>query len=158
MRRWTLRRRLVTVLVALLVVVAAVTGLISTLALRATLIQQVDDQVRAAGERAGGAREGPRGGGPQLPEPGPRDGFGDGRPPPGLGAPGQGAGTISLAVADRVTEAAYIDEAGDYQPLTAEQEEALAAVPADGEPRRWIFPDSVPTGSSVPRRPTATSP
>lgn len=140
MRRWTLRRRLVTVIVALLVVVAAATGIISTLTLRATLMEQLDDQVRAAGERAGGARQGPRGGGPQDVEPGAPGGLGDGSPPPGLGAPGQGAGTISLEISDGVTEAAYLDETGSYQPLTAEQEDALASVATDVQPRTIELP------------------
>ncbi|MFC8191522.1 sensor histidine kinase [Cellulomonas sp. NPDC057328] len=139
MTRWTLRRRLVTVLVALVVGVTAATGVISTLALRATLVDQLDDQVRAAGQRAGGVRAGPRVGLPWSPGSA-VDGTEARRPPPGLGVPGQAAGTIALEVVDGVTEAAYLDEDGDYQPLTAEQAAVLEDVPTDGEPQTVDLP------------------
>ena len=53
--RWTLRRRLVAVVVALLATVAAVMGLVSTLALRSSLMTQVDTRLRDASTRAADA-------------------------------------------------------------------------------------------------------
>jgi two-component system OmpR family sensor kinase len=78
--RWTLRRRLVAVVVALLATVAAVMGLVSTLALRSSLMTQVDTRLRDASTRAADApsRLG-RGAMPgQLPSGAPADGSGDG--------------------------------------------------------------------------------
>lgn len=133
MIRWTLRRRLLATIVALLVVVAAVIGTISTLALRGSLVRQADEQVRAAAQRVALARDvrlGPDG-----------DRFRDGHPPRGLSAPGQPAGTITLQVDDGVTEAGYIDENGDYQPLTQEQGAVLSGVPVDGRLHTVDLPD-----------------
>jgi two-component system OmpR family sensor kinase len=76
--RWTLRRRLVAVVVALLATVAAVMGLVSTLALRSSLMTQVDTRLRDASTRAADApsRLG-RGAMPgQLPSGAPADGSG----------------------------------------------------------------------------------
>jgi two-component system OmpR family sensor kinase len=53
--RWTLRRRLVVVVVALLATVAAVMGLVSSLALRSSLQTQIDDRLREASQRAAAA-------------------------------------------------------------------------------------------------------
>ncbi|QGQ20926.1 HAMP domain-containing protein [Cellulomonas sp. JZ18] len=124
----------------MLVGVTAATGAISTLALRATLVAQLDDQVRAAGQRAGGVRAGPGAGVPWSPDPQAVDGTQARRPPPGLGAPGQAAGTIALEVVDGTTRAAYIDDDGEYRSLTAEQADVLGGVPTDGEPRAVDLP------------------
>ncbi|MFS0702530.1 sensor histidine kinase, partial [Cellulomonas sp. 179-A 4D5 NHS] len=61
-RRWTLGRRLVAVLVGLLALVAGVVGVVSTLALRGTLTDQVDARLASASARAADA-PGPRAGG-----------------------------------------------------------------------------------------------
>ena len=53
--RWTLRRRLVAVVVALVATVAAVMGLASTLALRSSLLRQIDDRLDSASTRAAAA-------------------------------------------------------------------------------------------------------
>ncbi|WP_426594118.1 sensor histidine kinase [Cellulomonas sp. McL0617] len=50
--RWTLRRRLVVTVVALVAVVAAGMGAVTTLALRSSLVDQLDQKVSAAHERA----------------------------------------------------------------------------------------------------------
>lgn len=51
-RRLTLRQRLVAVVVALVAVVAAVMGIASTLALRGSLVDQVDERLTQSAERA----------------------------------------------------------------------------------------------------------
>lgn len=122
--RWTLRRRLVAVLVGMLVLVTAATAALSTVALRGTLVDQLDEQVLATGLRAAMVRERPgHVGGPPAGH------------PSGLGAPGQAAGTIGLEVDDGVTAAAYLDAQGDYQALTTAQQATLAAVAPDSRPR-----------------------
>jgi len=131
--RWTLRRRLVVVLIALLAVVAGTMGVASALALRGSLVGQLDSQLLAASERAEGAPSriittGPpltteRPGGPTSRE-----------LPPGLQVPGQGAGTINLFGRGGETRSGYIDEAGTFQRLTGAQIAALKALPADGKP------------------------
>jgi two-component system, OmpR family, sensor kinase len=55
--RSTLRRRLVTVVVILLAAVALVMGVVSTLALRTSLLGQIDDRLRSASQRATAAPE-----------------------------------------------------------------------------------------------------
>jgi len=50
--RWTLRRRLLATVLGLLAVVATVMGVASTLALRASLVAQMDDRLRSASQRA----------------------------------------------------------------------------------------------------------
>ncbi len=50
--RWTLRRRLVAVVLVLLAAVATVMGAVSTIALRASLLGQIDDRLRSASQRA----------------------------------------------------------------------------------------------------------
>lgn len=140
--RWTLRRRLVLVLVVLLSAMATITGVVSALALRGSLIGQLDAQLLAASDRAIGAPDrsdgygrGPGGdpGGDGVDELG-LPGADDGGLPPGLNVPGQGAGTISLFVRDGTARSGYFTSAGAFQELTEAQVTALEAVPADGTP------------------------
>ena len=115
--RWTLRRRLVLVVVALLAAMAAVTGLVSALALRASLIDQIDQRLVAASDRA-------------TRSPGP---VGFDRLPPGLRNP-QEVGTVVVStVAGRIV-GGYYDESGSFQPLSAEQTGELLGIPTDGSP------------------------
>ncbi|NTW41509.1 MAG: HAMP domain-containing protein, partial [Cellulomonadaceae bacterium] len=135
-RRWTLRRRLVAVVIGVFAVVAGTMGAVSTLALRGTLVEQLDQRLVASSQRAENAqRVQDDAGDPPL---------SDGSrmsPPPGLDVPGQGAGTLTLEVRDGVTSSAYIDDAGDFQSLTAAQQDALLAVAADGTPRTVSLED-----------------
>ncbi len=134
MRPWTLRRRLVAVLVGLLVAVAGAMGVLSTLALQRSLTAQLDDRLDASTARAFGDR-GDRGRG----GPGPGDGRPD-RRPPGLAPFGQEAGTATLSVTDGVEVTGVIDADGDVRELTPAQSDALRAVPADREPRTVDLP------------------
>ncbi|WNB85626.1 hypothetical protein [Cellulomonas sp. ATA003] len=55
--RWTLRRRLVVLVLGLLAVVSAGTTTVSTLALQDSLVAQLDEQLEASSERAVGAEK-----------------------------------------------------------------------------------------------------
>ncbi|RHA37700.1 sensor histidine kinase [Cellulomonas rhizosphaerae] len=124
--RWTLRRRLVVVLVALVAVVALGMGAVSALALRGSLVTQVDEQLSAANGRAANASmRFPPGDATTNP------GGGDDRPSPGNLAPGQGINTINLFKLDDVVRADYIDEDGQRQYLDDDQSATLLAVPQD---------------------------
>ena len=133
MTGWTLRRRLVAVLVGLLVAVAATIGTLSTLALRESLVDQLDGRLAEASARSMRAHDAPR---PSELDGDPQDDLRsfDG-PPPGLDTPGQGAGTINLSIGDDTELSGYIDSAGTFQSLTDSQVAVLEAVEPDGEPR-----------------------
>lgn len=88
---WSLRRRLVVGIVALLAVLSVVVGVSSVVALRQTLLARLDDQVMDAAGRASG----PLAGGQQGDEPGDR------------------IGTLVVRVRDGVVvRAAYVTESG----------------------------------------------
>lgn len=124
--RRSLGTRLVVVLVALLAVTAVATGAVSTLGLRASLLDQLDERLAATSTRALGA--GPGQGGPGGP------------PPPGLDVPGQAAGTLGVTVVDGVVRSGYIEADGARPTLTTAQEDVLLAVPADDVPRTVDVP------------------
>ncbi|SFK15410.1 cell wall metabolism sensor histidine kinase WalK [Cellulomonas sp. KH9] len=150
-RRWSLRRRLVAVVLGLVLLVGVVTGVVSTVALRGSLLAQVDERTVAAAGRAVRATqaspfpedpaEGPGAdGGPAADagrggDPGRGGDGGRGRrggPPPSLDAPGQDVGTVSLVVGDGVTRAQYLDAEASFVDLSDAQVDALLDVPADG--------------------------
>lgn len=146
---WTLRRRLVATVVALLLGTAAVLALTSTLALRTALITELDDQLLAASRRS---EDAPRDDGnfarPTPPESTvaqpPDGGFADGEtsaPPPFLAVAGQRTGTLGMLSRDgRVQDAGYLDADAEVQVLDAEQEALLLEVPADETPRTVDLP------------------
>ncbi|CAL9492859.1 sensor histidine kinase [Streptomyces sp. enrichment culture] len=126
----TLRTRLVVASVALIAVVCAVIGTVTTLALRSHLYAQLDGQVREVAMRAAG---GPAGGRP-LPEPLRQDdplGFVT-RGPQGFGVIGatveDGRVTGGVVSNEKVVNEVTAPEAGD---LTDAQLAALGAVPRD---------------------------
>lgn len=135
--RWTLRRRLVVTVVALLLGTTAVLAVTSTLALRTALVDQLDDQLLAAFERSEGA---------------PRDGDDDGyrherpdsddAPPPFLSLAGQRTGTIGMVVdADgTVRQAGYLDADATVRTLDTAQEDALLEVPVGLRPTTTAVP------------------
>jgi two-component system OmpR family sensor kinase len=135
LRRWlagrTLRGRLIAGLVALLAVACAAVGLVTYLALRGFLFQQLDEQLMAAEQRYAAcvqARGGPPPGGYS---------YNYGSPPPpvphcGSEIPGQAAGTFSARlVSARVTNANI--EAGQCN-LSRTDSDLLARLPANGRP------------------------
>ncbi len=143
-RRRSLVRRLVTAVLGLLAAVATVVGVASTLALRSSLLDQLDSRLVAASERAGPRPEGgmPGAGAPgagtsgtEMPDPGsvpPPWGDGSEVRPPALREPGlQDVGTVSLFApdgADGEHFSGFFDEAGEFQPLDDAQAGALLAL------------------------------
>lgn len=134
-QRWTLRRRLVVVLVSLVAVVALAMGTVTTLALRGSLVSQIDSQLTAANMRAERAPDRvagfTAGGGTPAPDELPR------QAPPGGLMLGQATGTVNVFVpADGSTiRSSYVDESGHLEsPLSTSVTSALLAMPHDGLP------------------------
>jgi two-component system OmpR family sensor kinase len=128
--RWTLRKRLVVAVVALLALAAVIIGFASVVSVQTVLLGRVDAQLTAATTRSSGAAEerpGDRGGFPPESEP---------PVPEFVGAPGQSAGTLGAIIAGgAVRYAGYLDAAGDLQPLTTAQVSTLLTVSLGGEPQ-----------------------
>ena len=108
----TLRRRLLLTVVGLVAVVVAVIGITSTLALRASLLGQVDNRLVSAGQRASLV---------PLRTPSPTTGTGTTVPtaptdsddrPPWFDGPGQELGTANVLVSGTSVRGGYIDAAG----------------------------------------------
>lgn len=140
-RRWSLRTRLVVSAVALIAVVAAVIGTVTTIAFRTYLYGQLDTQLHAVAMRAAGPPDAvgvppPMG----MPSKGPLDFvIGGGTPMGTVGALLDDGGTVSKAVAS--TDPGTADGLGPLQvPLTEAQAKALASVPRDGEPHTVELP------------------
>ncbi|MCU1559355.1 ATP-binding protein [Mycetocola sp.] len=126
--RWTLRKRLVVAVVALLALAAVIIGSASVVSVQTVLLGRVDAQLTAATTRSSGAvveRPG-RGGFPPSSEP---------PVPEFVGVPGQSAGTLGAIIAGgAVRYAGYLGAAGDLQPLTTGQVSTLLTVGLGGEP------------------------
>ncbi len=131
--RWSLRTRLLTVLVSLLALVALALGVATTVALQHFLLGRLDGQLVAAGGRSANAGGPP----PGSPGPGPIPGPGD-RTDTGarfLLTPGQPPGTLGARVAaGEVTAAGVLSEGGTLQLVPAASAAALASLPTDGRP------------------------
>lgn len=126
--RWTLRRRLIVAVVALLALAAVVIGASSVLSVQTVLLDRVDSQLTAATSRSSGAADGGQGGG-QFPQ--------DAQPPVPdfIGAPGQSAGTLGAIIdGGAVRYAGYTDAAGNLLPLTTAQVEALLTLRLGADP------------------------
>lgn len=165
--RWPLRRRLVAVVLCLLAAVAAVMGVVSTLALRASLLSQVDDRLTAASERAVEAPD--RLGSQTRTGPAATTGTETGRPSagsdptstPGYGScsgddsvdeqgpdispalriPGQDVGTVSVLEQGDTVLSGRLDARACIKTLTQDQLTTLLAVPADGGAVTVDLPD-----------------
>ena len=125
--RWSLRRRLVLGIIALLAVASIVIGAVSVLALQGFLMGRLDSQLEAASDRTRMIVGEPPGG----PFPRPETDRDDLRV-----QPGQAPLTITSFVdSGSLVNPGYIDSTGVTRDLTAEQQRALLDVPADGEPR-----------------------
>ncbi|MEU7291696.1 HAMP domain-containing sensor histidine kinase [Streptomyces exfoliatus] len=141
-RPWSLRTRLVVSAVALIAVVAAVIGTVTTIAFRSYLYDRADEQVRTVSNRAAGPpvslglRPEPGGGQDPL-------GFvvGPGIPTGALGAVlVNGELTAAGYSAEADTEAGGLYGRNVRTELDAAQRAALAAVPRDGNPHTVELP------------------
>lgn len=134
MPSWTLRRRLVVAVVALLALAAIVIGAASVLSVRAVLLERVDSQLTAATTRSSGAADVPSGGRfPEQEQP---------SVPDFIGAPGQAAGTLGAIIDGGVVRyAGYTDEAGTLLPLTPEQFSELLPLRIGVDPVTLDLPD-----------------
>jgi two-component system OmpR family sensor kinase len=113
-RAWSLRRRLVVGIVALLAVVSVAVGVASVVALRQTLMARLDEQVMDAARRSAG----PAAGGPQEDQPGNR------------------IGTLVVRLRDGVVvRAEYVTEAGVTEELDDAQVARLLALDLGERPR-----------------------
>lgn len=114
---WSLQRRLVVALVALLAVLSVVVGAVSVLALRESLMQRLDQQVRAELRLVENALAG---------QPGGQGGQGD--------PPGSRASVRLVLVDDLVVYQEHVDAERVSTALTAEQQRQLVADARDGMP------------------------
>lgn len=124
---WSLRRRLLAGFLALIVVLSATIGAVSTAVLRGTLVDRLDGQLLSSVERAATAlrRLGAPTGGPDPDDP----------PPVGRFVLGEAAGAVGvLVVGGTVLTAGYLDATEQTRRLTAAQLDAIVALPADGAP------------------------
>ncbi|MET8994605.1 HAMP domain-containing sensor histidine kinase [Amycolatopsis sp. Hca4] len=127
-RPWSLRRRLIVQLAALLALVCLVVGVVTEFALSEFLIGQQDKRLAAASERGKHTGERP----PWV--------YGDTPPPDPLRVIGQGDGTLAVTVTGSVIRASVLDFAGGFgqgkkpplKPITAQQVQALLGLTADG--------------------------
>ncbi|GAB3573470.1 HAMP domain-containing sensor histidine kinase [Amycolatopsis endophytica] len=129
----SLRGKLIAQVIALLALVCLVVGLVTEIALRSFLYHQLDDRLAAASER--GTRE---------PPPGSWNGSPNQPPPDSLRVPGQGIGTLAVAVFPDGTARAGVLRGGaepsgnnpfPSDPLSGEQLAKLVGLPADGKRR-----------------------
>ena len=123
-RPWTLHRRLLAILAALLVAVSAVIGIISVAVFHTTSVDRLDASLGQAISRANIAIEAQPPGFPGDP---------DAAPGLVLNIPGQEAGTLAALVQrDGTAHAGYITEGGRVLDLPDEISSVLGEVPPDG--------------------------
>ena len=123
-RPWSLRRRLIAGILALIVALGVAIGGVSTAVLQNSLIDRLDRQLESSVGRSGTA----------LGRPG---GVEDREDPPPVGGfvLGEAAGAIGVLVIDGVlVQAGYLTETGDDQSLTEAQSLDLLSISVDGEP------------------------
>jgi two-component system OmpR family sensor kinase len=134
-RPWSLRRRLIVQLAALLALVCLVVGVVTEFALSEFLVGQQDKRLAAASERSHGGDRPP----PWT--------YGEAPPPDPLRALGQGDGTLAaVQVGSRGTGAVLDSSVGSptkrrapYRQLDKDQVLALLALPSDGKPHSIVL-------------------
>ena len=144
-RRRSLRARLVAGVLGLVLITSALVGAFSTLALRHTLMERLDEKLVAASDRAAARRH--EAAGKSTGDDGcradrPDDSGGADKPdrpvPAGLDAPGQSTGTLTIissgAAGPPAVAAGYIDSGGLYQSLSEAETRALLSLEPTGEP------------------------
>jgi two-component system OmpR family sensor kinase len=149
-RPWTLRRRLVVTVVLLLAATAGALAVTSTLALRASLVSQLDTELLAASQRSAGAPRDEVGDDHHSGDPGaeaaaPSTGTGErdeeGPPPPFLVVAGQRTGTVGLLSDDgAVVQSGFLDPDARVQAIDTEQEGILLRVPVGADPQTVDLP------------------
>ena len=135
-RSWSLRTQLVVSAVALIAVVCAVIGTVTTIAVNSSLESRLDDELRTSGQRSFGP--------PGAPEPRPDDlrfVVIPGQPIGTVGARTDGDGELTGAA--RSTDSGRgpgTDLSDRLTGLTTAQAEVLAGVPPDGRPHTVSLP------------------
>jgi two-component system OmpR family sensor kinase len=123
--RWSLRSKLLVLLVTLLALVCVVVGVATALLLRGFLVGRLDSQLVSAGGRSVMAGGGPPGG--------PDDGGAQDTGAQFLLAPGQAAGTLGARISGgAVTAAGVLGNDGSLKLLPGSVASVLATVPVDG--------------------------
>ena len=144
-RRRSLRARLVAGVLGLVLITSALVGAFSTLALRHTLMERLDEKLVAASDRAAARRHEAADkstGDDSCRADRPDDPGGADKPdrpvPAGLDAPGQSTGTLTIissgAAGSPTVAAGYIDSGGLYQSLSEAETRALLSLEPTGEP------------------------
>ncbi|UUN31258.1 HAMP domain-containing histidine kinase [Streptomyces sp. FIT100] len=137
-RKWSLRTRLVVSAVALIAVVAAVIGTVTTVALRSYLYGQKDEQLHELALRAAGPPPGVRDVGPPPGDP-LRFVTGGGAPLGTVGAEVAADGTLDRGRVSTRQDTDGRPEVTD-RALAGAEAAALAAVPRDGRPHTVELP------------------
>ena len=143
--RRSLRTRLVAGVLGLVLITSALVGAFSTLALRHTLMERLDQKLVAASDRAAARRHeaADKSTGDSSRKADQSDGpVGADKPdhpvPAGLDAPGQATGTLTIissgAAGSPTVAAGYIDSGGLYQSLSEAETRALLSLEPTGEP------------------------
>jgi two-component system OmpR family sensor kinase len=131
-RPWSLRRRLIVQLAALLALVCVVVGVVTEFALSEFLVGQQDKRLAAASDRAAHGAE--------RPAPWP---YGEAPPPDPLRVLGQGDGTLAVVQIGSTASAGVLDSSvagasrrkAPFKGISKDQTLALLALPSDGKQR-----------------------
>lgn len=137
---WTLRRRLMVVVVGLLALGSAIVGVASAVAVSGLLTEGVDNQLTKAAERiVDYGRNGQLPAPDSIPDAAIPDGYGGGsgtrEPPAFIGAPGLGPGALGAIVVDgTIVNAGYLNADGSTVPCTESQDAMILTVSAGDRP------------------------
>ncbi|MEV6830884.1 HAMP domain-containing sensor histidine kinase [Amycolatopsis sp. NPDC051102] len=129
-RPWSLRRRLIVQLAALLALVCLVVGVVTEFALSEFLVGQQDKRLAAASDRAAHAGERP-----------PPWTYGEAPPPDPLRVLGQGEGTLAVVERGSVAQGSVLDSTAaapskrkaGFRNISPDQVLMLIALPSDGK-------------------------
>lgn len=131
-RPWSLRRRLIVQLAALLALVCLVVGVVTEFALSEFLVGQQDKRLAAASDRASHSGERP-----------PPWTYGEAPPPDPLRVLGQGEGTLAVVLTGSKATAGVLDSSvggpskkkAPFRSVEPDQVLALLSLPSDGKQR-----------------------
>ena len=122
---WSLRRRLIVSIIALLAIGALTIGLVSAFTLQGILMSRLDDQLRASAQRSQQFQQNFGDGG--ISPTGPTQNF--------VGGPGQAIETIFVRVRDgSIQRAVYIDKNNTLRHLTTAQDKIVLGLPLSSDP------------------------